>query len=57
VYATLMLWKKAGQPWTDDELMPVKKLKPSAKNSSVAVAFSDGSNKTITFNTASGTTK
>ncbi|ALW85308.1 hypothetical protein AUC43_09495 [Hymenobacter sedentarius] len=49
LFAALLLWKKAGQPWTDDELMPVKKIKPS-KDGSVAVAFSDGSSKTIKFN-------
>ncbi|GGF14093.1 DUF2264 domain-containing protein [Hymenobacter cavernae] len=49
IYATLMLWKKAGQKWTDDELVPVKKLAYSAQNNSVQVDFADGSKKIVQF--------
>ncbi|MDB5271441.1 MAG: hypothetical protein JWP58_4481 [Hymenobacter sp.] len=49
LYATLMLWKKSGETWTDAELMPVKKLLPTTQNGSVVVIFSDGSSKTIKY--------
>jgi len=45
-YATLMLWKKAGQAWTDDELMPVKKIAPAA-DGSISVTFANGSRTTV----------
>jgi hypothetical protein len=49
LYATLMLWKKSGEHWTDAELMPVKKLPPAAPDGSTVVTFNDGSRKTIKF--------
>ncbi|GAB3873527.1 DUF2264 domain-containing protein [Hymenobacter segetis] len=49
LYATLILWKKSGETWTDAELMPVKELMPPAQNSSAVVTFKDGSSKTIKF--------
>jgi hypothetical protein len=55
--ATLMLWKKSGEAWTDAELVPVKKIKPAANPGSFSVAFANGSSKTITFDSASLSTK
>jgi hypothetical protein len=49
IYATLMLWKKAGELWTNDELVPVQKLTYSAQANSVEVAFRNGTKKTVTF--------
>lgn len=49
VYATLMLWKKAGEKWTDDELMPVKNIEASESGNSVTVSFVDGNKKVVKF--------
>ena len=49
IYATLMLWKKAGEKWTDNELVPVKKLTYSAQNNNVQIDFADGSKKSVQF--------
>ena len=49
VYATLMLWKKAGEKWTDNELVPVKKFTYSAQSNNVQVDFADGGKKTVQF--------
>ncbi|RYY20121.1 MAG: DUF2264 domain-containing protein [Cytophagaceae bacterium] len=47
VYATLLLWKKSGTPWTDAELRPVRQLTSTAAGTTVVMA--DGSRKQITF--------
>lgn len=49
IYATLMLWKKSGEKWTDEELLPVKNIKSSLNDNNVVVSFSDGSSKTVKF--------
>jgi hypothetical protein len=49
IYAALMLWKKAGERWTDDELIPVKKIEPSLKDNSVMISFMNGTKKTVKF--------
>ena len=41
-----MLWKKSGETWTDEELMPVT-LFTSEEN--ISVDFKDGSSKTVHF--------
>jgi hypothetical protein len=48
VYATLLLWKKSGEKWTDAELLPVKQLR-SAADGSVTVQLADDSRKTVQF--------
>jgi len=50
IYATLMLWKKAGETWTDDELVPIKKIQYSAAKNSVTILFWDGERKEVSFN-------
>ena len=50
IYATLMLWKKTGEKWRDDELVPVNKIKYSDKDNSVTVSFINGTVKTVKFN-------
>ncbi|WP_114778448.1 DUF2264 domain-containing protein [Botryobacter ruber] len=45
VYATLMLWKKSGETWTDDELVPVEQI--SQTGSGITVTFAGGSTKTV----------
>ena len=49
VYATLMLWKKAGETFTDKELLPVRKLKISRDGNVIRVIFADGSSKLVAF--------
>lgn len=49
VYATLMLWKKSGERWTNDELVPVKQVKYSEGGKVVNVTFSTGERKTVSF--------
>jgi hypothetical protein len=49
IYATLNLWKKSGEKWTDNELAPVKNLKYSSEKDAVTVSFSSGDIKTIKF--------
>lgn len=49
VYATLMLWKKAGEKWSEDELVPVKNIKQSSKDKSITVAFRNGAKKVVRF--------
>ncbi len=49
VYATLMLWKKSGEAFTNEELLPVKKVKHQPKKNSVEVLFIDGQKKIFQF--------
>ncbi len=48
IYATLMLWKKSGEKWTEDELLPVKNIQ--ASENGVSVSFKDGTKKLLQFN-------
>lgn len=47
IYATLMLWKKSGEKWTDEELLPVKGISRSQKDNSIVVTFNDGGQKIL----------
>lgn len=47
VHATLMLWKASGEPWSDDELMPVKKIENSEEG--IVLSFKSGTTKIIEF--------
>jgi hypothetical protein len=47
VYATLLLWKKSGTPWTDAELLPVRQLTSTAAGTTILMT--DGSRKQVTF--------
>lgn len=49
IYASLMLWKKANESWTDDELVPVKGLKISRDKKTVVVKFRNGETKPLNF--------
>lgn len=44
-----MLWKKAGEKWSEDELVPVKNIKQSSKDKSITVAFRNGAKKVVRF--------
>jgi hypothetical protein len=47
IYATLMLWKKSGERWTDEELLPVKRISRSKGDDRIIVLFNDGSKKIL----------
>lgn len=49
-YATLMLWKKSGEPWKNEELLPVQKITCAAPNHSPVLHFADGRTQQLTFN-------
>ncbi len=48
-YVTLMLWKKAKEKWTDDELVPVKKINYTEGGRSVEISLMSGVRKTVHF--------
>jgi len=49
IYSTLMLWKKAGEKWTNDELVPVKKIQYDAAKNNATILFSNGEKKVVSF--------
>ena len=49
MYITLMLWKKANEKWTNDELVPVKKIQYSVTKNSVTILFKNGDKKVLNF--------
>lgn len=49
IYCTLMLWKKSGDTWTDEELLPVDKIDISEDASIISVEFKNGNTKEINF--------
>ncbi|MDG5801055.1 DUF2264 domain-containing protein [Marinilabiliaceae bacterium ANBcel2] len=50
IYAILKLWKKSGEEWTKEELMPVKDISVDLKNCSVFVELRCGGQKNIIYN-------
>ena len=50
IYATLMLWKNAGETWTDDELVPINRIQYSAAKNDVTILFREGERKVVSFN-------
>lgn len=48
IYAALMLWKKSGEKWKNDELVPVKLYQQS--NGSITVDVNKVTKKVISFN-------
>lgn len=49
LYVTLMLWKKAGETWTDDELVPISKIKGLENGQKIELKMVSGEKKTISF--------
>lgn len=47
-YITLMLWKKASEKWTNDELVPISKVEYFG-NGSVTLSFINGEKKIVKF--------
>ncbi|MFV8467297.1 DUF2264 domain-containing protein [Flavobacterium sp. LB1P62] len=50
IYATLMLWKKSGEKWSDKELLPVNKIKYSEKENTVRITMVNGEKKIVKYN-------
>lgn len=49
VYATLMLWKKSGEKWSDKELLSVKQIDFYSKENTVNVSLANGEKKLVKF--------
>jgi hypothetical protein len=49
IYGTLMLWKKAGETFTDQELYPIRSIVQTAQNNIVQVTFLNGEKKAVKF--------
>ncbi|MFC5683062.1 DUF2264 domain-containing protein [Flavobacterium sp. MAHUQ-51] len=49
VYATLMLWKKSGEKWSSQELVPVKELFYSTESKNIKVVFNNNTVKWIKY--------
>ncbi|MFV8270675.1 hypothetical protein ACNQGP_12190 [Flavobacterium sp. GT2N3] len=50
IYATLMLWKKSGEKWTEQELLPVNKIKYSEKSNEVSITMYNGEKRIVKYN-------
>lgn len=44
-----MLWKKAGEKWTNDELLPVKIISYSEEDNALTVLMVNGERKLLKF--------
>jgi hypothetical protein len=44
-----MLWKKSGAKWSNDELMPIKSIKPFHDAKGFQVKFKNGDVKELIF--------
>jgi len=49
MYISLMLWKRADEKWTNDELVPVKGIQHSATKDRVTILFKNGDKKVLSF--------
>jgi hypothetical protein len=49
IFATLMLWKKSGEKWSNDELLPVKKIDYSKTTNTVIVTMKNGDKKAVQY--------
>jgi hypothetical protein len=49
IYATLMLWKKSGEKWSEQELLPVKEIKATDNKQVVEIIFKNGTTKLVKF--------
>jgi hypothetical protein len=49
IYSTLMLWKKAGEKWANDELVPIKKIQYDTAKNNATILFSNGDKKVVSF--------
>lgn len=49
LHASLMLWKKSGETWQDDELLPVISVTAAESDHIIEIIFNDDSRKIIRF--------
>ena len=49
IFATLMLWKKSGEKWRDEELLPVKKINYSKTTNTLSVIMKNGHKMSVNF--------
>ena len=49
ILATLMLWKKSGEKWSDKELLPVNSINYSKTANTVSVTMKNGDKKSVKF--------
>jgi hypothetical protein len=49
LHTTLLLWKKAGESWTADELMPIQKTEFKPDTNQAIIWFVNGDKKTVRF--------
>ncbi len=49
IYATLMLWKKSGEKWSINELLPVNKIAYSNQENTVNIFFKNGETKLVKY--------
>lgn len=49
IFATLMLWKKSGEKWSNDELLPVNKINYSQTTNTVSIIMKNGDEKKVVF--------
>lgn len=49
IYATLMLWKKSGEKWNDNELLPIRKIKYSKELNTVSITMKNGDEKNVKY--------
>lgn len=50
IYATLMLWKKSGEKWSQKELLPIKSIISSKDLSIILVTMHNGEKKKVIYN-------
>jgi hypothetical protein len=50
IYITLQLWKRGKEPFTMNELSPIKEIRVADDNSCVKIIFNDGNRKIVSFN-------
>ena len=49
IFATLMLWKKSGEKWSSDELIPVNTINYSKTSNTVSIVMKNGDKKSVNF--------
>lgn len=48
-FVTLHLWKKSGEKWKNEEIIPIKNVKINNKSNSVSVTLTNGEKKVFNF--------
>jgi hypothetical protein len=45
----LMLWKKSGESWKDDELVPIESVQESKSQNMVIIKMTNGEQKLVEY--------